>query len=93
MMARAVLMAGALFASAPLHAVDLMDLYREARENDTQTAAARAHYRGMQERVPQARAGQYPDTRFNATQRSNTAISHSGARHRASPGSGPGIGK
>jgi hypothetical protein len=82
-----------LLASAPLHAVDLMDLYREARENDTQTAAARAHYRGMQERVAQARAGQYPDARFNVTHRNNTAISKPGARRRGSPGSGPGISK
>jgi hypothetical protein len=93
MMTRVVLMAGALLASAPLHAVDLMDLYREARENDTQTAAARAHYRGMQERVPQARAGRYPDARFDVTHQNNAAIAKPGVRHRGSPGSGPGIRK
>ena len=61
-----------LFASAPLPAVDLMDIYREARINDTRTAAARAHYKAMQERVPQARAGQTPGLELNANRRRAT---------------------
>lgn len=51
-----------VFLSTPVFAVDLLDLYRLARENDTHTAAARAHYRAVQERVPQARAGLLPQS-------------------------------
>ena len=46
--------------STPVFAMDLLDVYRLARENDPLTAAARAHYRAMQERVPQAQAGMLP---------------------------------
>lgn len=46
--------------STPALAMDLLDVYRLARENDPLTAAARAHYRATQERVPQARAGTLP---------------------------------
>ena len=46
--------------STPVLAMDLLDVYRLARENDPLTAAARAHYRAMQERVPQAQAGTLP---------------------------------
>ncbi|HUU72660.1 MAG TPA: hypothetical protein VMW70_08535 [Burkholderiales bacterium] len=57
MMMRKLVVLAVLLASSPAQAVDLLDIYREARINDTRTAAARAHYRGMQERIPQARAG------------------------------------
>ena len=55
----------------PALAVDLLDVYRLARQNDTRTAAARADYRAMQERVPQARAGlvSNPAARARWTQR------------------------
>ncbi len=52
--------------STPAFAVDLLDVYRLARENDTRTAAARAHYRAVQERVPQARAGLLPQSGVGA---------------------------
>jgi len=48
--------------SPPVLAVDLLDVYRLARQNDTHTAVARAHCRAVQERVPQARAGLVPDS-------------------------------
>lgn len=47
----------AMLGSAQVPAEDLLDIYRAARSNDTRTAAARAYYRMMQERVPQAQAG------------------------------------
>ena len=47
-------------------AVDLLDVYRLAEQNDPQIAAARADYLAMQERVPQARAGRYPDAGVRA---------------------------
>ncbi len=50
----------------PVLAADLMDVYRLAEQNDTQLAAARADYLAMQERVPQARAGRYPDAGVRA---------------------------
>ncbi len=43
--------------STPVMAVDLLDVYRLARQNDTRTAAARADYQATLERLPQARAG------------------------------------
>jgi len=44
----------------PVMAMDLMDLYREAKANDARFAAARAQFRVIQERVPQAKAGVLP---------------------------------
>ena len=48
-------------------AMDLMDLYSEARANDALYAAAQAQFRVMRERVPQARAGVAPDVNLDGT--------------------------
>src|SRR6185437_13435432 len=44
----------------PLHAADLMDVYREALEQDAQYSSARAAYQAAQEKLPQGRAGLLP---------------------------------
>ncbi len=44
----------------PLNAADLLDVYREALEQDAQYAAARAAHRAAQEKLPQGRAGLLP---------------------------------
>ncbi len=44
----------------PLKAADLMDIYRDALEQDAQYAAARAAHRAAQEKLPQGRAGLLP---------------------------------
>jgi outer membrane protein len=59
---RAVLplaLAGLLFA-APAAGEDLLQIYREAQQNDPTLAAARASWVATQERVPQARSGLLP---------------------------------
>lgn len=43
------------------HALDLLDLFRQAQINDTRYASAKAQYLALQERLPQARAGLLPD--------------------------------
>ena len=48
----------------PLHAADLMDVYREALEQDAQYSAARAAYQAAQEKLPQGRAGLLPNITF-----------------------------
>ena len=48
----AFLLAAPLF-SSPLWAADLMQIYREARENDAAYAAARSGMEAGQERLPQ----------------------------------------
>ena len=42
-------------------AEDLMQIYREAQQNDPTLAAARATWQATQERIPQARAGLLPN--------------------------------
>jgi outer membrane protein len=44
----------------PLHAANLMDVYREALEQDAQYSSARAAYQAAQEKLPQGRAGVLP---------------------------------
>jgi outer membrane protein len=55
----ATLIAGA-FLSLNAHAVDLVQVYKEALANDAQYASARAGLAAGQERAPQARAGLLP---------------------------------
>src|SRR6188474_1052800 len=55
----ALLIAGAVF-HTPLHASDLMEIYREALEQDAQYSAARAAHQAAQEKLPQGRAGLLP---------------------------------
>lgn len=50
----------------PVLAMDLIDLYREAKANDARYAAAEAQFRVMQERVPLAKAGVAPQSDPNA---------------------------
>lgn len=50
---------GPLFAT-PLHAADLMQVYREAQQNDPGFASARAVLEAGREKVPQGRAGLLP---------------------------------
>ena len=52
---------GALCAATPALAEDLMQIYREAQQNDPTLAAARAIWLATQERIPQARAGLLPN--------------------------------
>ena len=49
-----------LFASTPLLAADLMDIYREALSQDPVYASARYAYEASREAYPQARAGLLP---------------------------------
>ena len=48
------------FLISPLWAADLMQIYREARENDAAYAAARSLLDAGREKIPQARAGLLP---------------------------------
>ncbi|MBA0916701.1 MAG: TolC family protein, partial [Nitrosospira sp.] len=61
-------MAGLLL-SSPLHASDLMAIYREALESDAQYSAARAAFQAAQEKLPQGRAGFLPNITFTGNQR------------------------
>ncbi|UCH46887.1 MAG: hypothetical protein JSU95_12365 [Betaproteobacteria bacterium] len=54
-------------AIGPVSAMDLMDLYQEAKANDARYAAARAQFRAMQELVPQAGAGVAPESYSDGT--------------------------
>lgn len=51
---------GALVSSAPLFAVDILQVYREALANDAQYAAARATAEAGREKLPQGLAGLLP---------------------------------
>ena len=55
--------------STPLQASDLMAIYREALEGDTQYSAARAAFQAAQEKLPQGRAGFLPNITFTGNQR------------------------
>jgi outer membrane protein TolC len=57
----------ALVVSASGRAEDLMQVYREAQQNDPAIAAARANWEATQERVPQARAGLLPNVALSAS--------------------------
>ena len=60
LMKKLVFLLAAPLLSSPLWAADLMQVYREARENDAAYAAARSSMEAGQERLPQARAGLLP---------------------------------
>jgi outer membrane protein len=61
----------ALMVSTPGAAEDLMQVYREAQQNDPAIAAARANWEATQERVPQARAGLLPNVALSASANAN----------------------
>jgi outer membrane protein len=52
---------GALAFAVPLHAADLVTVYRAALDNDSVYAEARAKYEAAQEKVPISRAGLLPN--------------------------------
>ena len=64
----ALLLAGSILAT-PLHAADLMAIYREALEQDAQYSSARAAYQAAQEKLPQGRAGFLPNITFTGARR------------------------
>jgi len=67
----ATALALALAAAAPARAEDLLQVYREAQQNDPALAAARANWEATQERVPQARAGLLPNVSLSASTNAN----------------------
>ena len=68
-----------LFAS-PLFAADLMQVYRDAQDNDPSFAAARATLDAGQEKMPQARAGLLPSLTLsgNTIWNKNEISTHNG---------------
>ncbi len=52
---------GLAAAAAPAFGEDLLQIYREAQQNDPTIAAAKANWQATQEAVPQARAGLLPN--------------------------------
>ncbi|MCE7916653.1 MAG: channel protein TolC [Nitrosomonas sp. PRO5] len=56
-----------LYFCEQLQAADLIQIYREALEEDAQYGSARAAYIAAQERLPQGRAGLLPDLRVTGT--------------------------
>ena len=57
----ALLISCLILPHAPLNAADLVDIYREALDQDAQYAAARAEHKAAQEKIPQGRAGLLPN--------------------------------
>ena len=55
----------------PLHAADLMDVYREALEQDAQYSSARAAYQAAQEKLPQGQPDCFPQLPFKGYARDN----------------------
>ena len=69
-----LLLAGVLFASpCAVGAVDLLDAYRQALENDATFLAAKASAAAASEALPQARAGLLPSLSFNASRSTNNS--------------------
>jgi outer membrane protein len=60
-----------LLPGASVHAADLSEIHRLARDNDAQFAAARASWRATRERIPQARALLLPAITLSATANRN----------------------
>ena len=65
---------------APLHAADLMQVYREAQDNDPSFAAARATLDAGREKAPQGRAGLLPSLSLsgNSVWNKNEISTHQG---------------
>ena len=66
--------------AAPLHAADLMQVYREAQDNDPSFAAARATLDAGREKAPQGRAGLLPSLSLsgNSVWNKNEISTHQG---------------
>ncbi len=56
-----------LLATAPAHAIDVADAYRDALENDPVLGAAEANYQARKELIPQARANLLPKLGMSAS--------------------------
>ena len=69
------------FFATPLLAADLLQIYREAQDNDPTYAAARASLEAGREKAPQALAGLLPSLSLsgNTTWNSNELAIHNGA--------------
>ena len=65
------LLLGLTFASTPLHAADLLSVYRDALAHDAQYASARAERDAGLERLPQGKAGLLPQINFMADTKRN----------------------
>lgn len=61
-----------LVAAVPAEAADFLQIYRMAKQNDPEFAAARAQYQAAREAVPQARAAVLPQITFSASRFENT---------------------
>jgi outer membrane protein len=68
---RAALLGVALLAAPLACAEDLLQIYREARQNDPTLAAAQANWVALQERLPQARALLLPNVNLTAAANGN----------------------
>lgn len=77
----------ALALSAPAGAADLLGIYEQAREQDSQFNTARHEYRAAREAVPQARAAVLPQVSLSASSAESDITegnqSASGTRHQA----------
>ncbi|WP_428826389.1 TolC family outer membrane protein [Azonexus sp. IMCC34842] len=67
--------------ASPLHAADLMQVYRAAQDNDPTFAAARATLDAGREKMPQGRAGLLPSLTLsgNTVWNQNEIAAHNGA--------------
>jgi len=68
---RAALLATALLAAPLAHPEDLLQVYRDARQNDPTLAAAQANWVSLQERIPQARSFLLPNVSLGASANAN----------------------
>lgn len=62
-----MLVATGIILQSTVQAANLMDIYREALEQDAQYGAERATFIAAQERLPQGRAGLLPNVNFTGT--------------------------
>lgn len=67
--------------ASPLHAADLLQVYREAQQNDPSFAAAQATLEAGREKIPQARAGLLPSLNLSG----NSAWNENEVSFRANP--------
>ena len=66
-----LVLALAALAPAAAAAEDLLQIYRDARQNDPTLAAARANWQALQERLPQARSLLLPNVNLTAAANAN----------------------
>jgi outer membrane protein len=66
-MKKALFLCGLISTVTQAYATDLMDIYKQALDNDTQFKAAYDNYMSTAESVPQARAALYPQLGINTS--------------------------